>query len=130
MQANRSRNTAPELLLRKILRAAGFTGYRLHRRDLPGAPDVAFTRWRVAVFVDGDFWHGGRKWKPERASDFWVAKIQRNQQRDRYVDAQLAAAGWSVLRFWESDVKGHPDVCADLVAQALEENGFPSRRGG
>lgn len=130
MQANRSRDTQPELMLRRALRVAGLTGYRLHRRQIPGSPDVAFTRWWVAVFVDGDFWHGGSKWKPESASEFWVAKINRNIERDRLVDAELEAAGWAVVRLWESDVRRHAPRCVGAVVAALELRGFVADEGG
>jgi DNA mismatch endonuclease, patch repair protein len=85
MAAIRSKNTKPELALRIALRRAGATGYRLHRRDLPGRPDVAFMRWKVAVFVDGVFWHGHPDfWDPDTASsDYWRTKISRNIPSER-----------------------------------------------
>ena len=106
MSAIRSKDTKPELVMRRELRKAGATGYRLHRRDLPGVPDLAFMRWRVAVFVDGVFWHGHpHHWHPDRASsDYWRTKIERNIARDRTVTATLQDRGWIVLRFWDSEI--------------------------
>src|SRR5688500_14100431 len=85
-------NTRPELALRRALRAAGVQGYRCHLRTVPGSPDVAFTRWRVAVFVDGVWWHGHPDWLPNgRRGPYWDEKIARNVARDHRVDAELAA---------------------------------------
>ena len=128
MAAIRSRDTKPELALRAGLRAAGATGYRIHARDLPGKPDVAFTRWRVAVFVDGVFWHGHPDhFDPARASDYWRTKIARNQERDRIAETDLAEAGWTVLRFWDQDVKADATACVEEVLGALAAMGWTRR---
>jgi DNA mismatch endonuclease (patch repair protein) len=120
MAAIRSRDTKPELLLRRTLYAQGVRGWRLHRRDLPGRPDLAFGPPRVAVFVDGAFWHGHPEhFTPGRSGDYWDAKIARNRERDRDADAALAAAGWVVMRFWDFEVLEDAARCARLVAQAL-----------
>ena len=126
MAGIRSKNTKPELALRNALRNVGATGYRLHRRDLPGRPDVAFTRWKVAVFVDGVFWHGHPDhWHPERASsDYWRLKIARNIDRDQAADAALLAAGWTVVRVWDQEVKADLDGCVRRVLAALSVNGW------
>lgn len=130
MAAIRSKNTKPELALRKALRDVGATGYRLHRKDIPGRPDLAFIRWKVAVFVDGVFWHGHPDhWNPETASsDYWRAKIARNMERDRAADAALQDVGWRVVRIWDQDVKTDIGACVDRVRQALDANGWKSRR--
>lgn len=120
MAAIRSRDTKPELLLRRTLHAQGVRGWRLHRRDLAGRPDLAFGPARVAVFVDGAFWHGHPDhFTPGRSGPYWDAKIARNRQRDSDADAALAAAGWVVLRFWDFEVLEDASRCAQLVAQAL-----------
>jgi DNA mismatch endonuclease, patch repair protein len=131
MAAIRSKDTRPELALRAALRAAGVTGYRIHRRDIPGRPDIAFLRWRVAVFVDGVFWHGHpNHFDPEKAaSEYWRRKIARNVERDRRADIQLAEGGWRVVRVWDLDVRDHLDMCVSQVVQALRHAGrtFPER---
>jgi DNA mismatch endonuclease, patch repair protein len=108
MQAQPSRDTGPELAVRAALRAAGLTGYRVHHRPLPRlgrTADVVFTRQRVAVFVDGCFWHGcpdhGRA--PNSNPDWWLAKIAGNRRRDAETDLLLEAAGWTGVRAWEHD---------------------------
>lgn len=128
MAAIRSKNTKPELALRKALREAGATGYRLHRKDVPGRPDLAFIRWRVAVFVDGVFWHGHPDhWNPETASsDYWRTKIGRNIERDHAADAALRDMGWRVVRMWDEDVNADISGCVDRVRQALADSGWQS----
>ncbi|HVG08436.1 MAG TPA: very short patch repair endonuclease [Thermoanaerobaculia bacterium] len=107
---SRKSNTQCELALRQALWAAGYR-YRKNVADLPGRPDVVFLRARVAVFVDGDFWHG-RDWENRRQKlqagsnpNYWIAKIQRNMERDREIASRLESMGWTVLRFWESEVR-------------------------
>lgn len=125
MSRIRSKDTKPELTLRKALRSAGLTGYRKNLRGIPGTPDVVFTRYKLAIFVDGDFWHG-RDFEARRDrlaagnnGAFWVAKIERNMARDRRNDVELAEAGWVVLRFWGSDVLKRPEECVGRVSAVL-----------
>lgn len=126
MRAVKGRDTAPELALRQALRGAGLAGYRVHVRTLPGSPDIAYTRWRVAVFVDGAFWHGDpRRWHPERASDYWRTKINRNQARDRRANQELAELGWIVVRVWDTDLARDPATAVRSVAAALIRHGHP-----
>jgi len=125
MAAIKSKNTGPEILMRKALRAAGASGYRLHVKALPGRPDVAFTRWKVAVFVDGVFWHGHPDhWQPDRASDYWRVKIAKTQERDRAADETLAALGWSVVRIWDHDLLAHTAACVSQVIRILISRGW------
>ncbi len=123
-RANRSRDTRPELLLRRRLWAMGLR-YRLHMQDLPGRPDLVFPRAKLAVFVDGDFWHG-RDWPERKArlatghnAAYWQAKIEYNMVRDDASTAQLSAKGWKVLRIWEGDIRSDPDGVVRLVADSL-----------
>lgn len=120
MAAIRSTNTKPELALRKALRALGHTGYRIHRKDLPGRPDVAFISKKVAVFVDGAYWHGHPDhWHPDRADEYWRAKITRNIERDASTGEELRLRGWQVVRFWDFEVNADPVECAERVAALL-----------
>lgn len=122
-------NTKPELAIRRELRLAGATGYRLHLRSLPGRPDVAFTRWRVAVFVDGVFWHGHPDhFNPVTASDYWRAKIARTQERDGKADAALASRGWAVVHIWDLEVKKDAPVAAGRILECLRAAGWSERR--
>ena len=131
MRRVRSTGTGPEVSLRKALWRRGLR-YRLYAKNLPGRPDIVFPRERVAVFVDGDFWHG-RQWEerglPSLAhqfretptAEYWVRKIERNVERDVRVNADLAERGWRVIRFWEKDVKNDVGACVEAVLKALRE---------
>jgi DNA mismatch endonuclease, patch repair protein len=125
MAAVRSKNTQPEIMLRRALRLTGATGYRLHVKGLPGKPDIVFSRWRVAVFVDGAFWHGypGR-FKPEKATPYWKAKIEGNRVRDRKADSALEAAGWTVIRIWDFEIKKDLDAALSRTLSALRDAGW------
>ena len=121
MAAIRSRgNRNTELKLAAILRAHHITGWRRHQ-PLPGRPDFLFRRERLAIFVDGCFWHGCR-WHcrmPKTRTAFWTPKIQRNRTRDREVQKQLRAAGWAVLRIWEHSLRD-PDAVLSRVQATLD----------
>jgi DNA mismatch endonuclease (patch repair protein) len=121
---NRSKDTSPELLLRRALWGLGLR-YRKHADDLPGKPDVVFRRARVVVFYDGDFWHG-RDWKrlqkklaASANAAYWLPKIARNRQRDREQTAALRKQGWHVVRLWEGEVKRDPAEAAREVAEVV-----------
>ncbi len=101
MSRIRSKNTKPELLLRRALRNAGLGGYRLHWG--PYHIDVAWPGLRVAVFVDGAFWHGKLGKTPKTNPRFWRAKFRRNAARDEEANAVLRRAGWIVVRYWDTD---------------------------
>jgi DNA mismatch endonuclease, patch repair protein len=122
MSRIRSRDTKPELLLRRDLHRHGIRGWRCHAKNIPGKPDLAFTRWRVAVFVDGCFWHGHPDFfTPGKSGPYWDAKIARTQERDRIANESLAADGWTVLRFWDFEVEDELHRCTDAVVQALAQ---------
>jgi DNA mismatch endonuclease (patch repair protein) len=118
MSRIRSSATKPELALRRALWAMGVR-YRL-KSKLPGKPDIIFTRPRLAVFVDGCFWHGCpiHGTRPKSNSEYWNPKIERNQLRDAEVREKLEALGWRVLRFWDHDLKQDLDA---VVRQVLFE---------
>jgi DNA mismatch endonuclease (patch repair protein) len=120
MQANRGRDTSPELLVRRLLHARGLR-YRVHYRPAGmkrRSIDVAFTRQRLAVFVDGCFWHQCPEHfvAPKSHSTFWDQKIKSNCARDRETTALLERSGWAVLRFWEHDA---PENVADSIIASL-----------
>jgi DNA mismatch endonuclease, patch repair protein len=120
MASIRSTDTKPELLLRRALWGAGVRGWRCQWRGPGGRIDLAFTRWRLAVFVDGSFWHGHpSKWQPGRWSGYWDKKIKRNLVRDAAQNDALSAAGWQVMRVWDFEVEHDPDAVASEVAAAL-----------
>jgi DNA mismatch endonuclease, patch repair protein len=129
MAANRAKNSRVELSLRRELHARGVR-FRLHARDLPGRPDIVIRKYRLAIFVDGDFWHGNawrRRGLQKLEDDFnvnreyWVAKIRRNMERDREVTQQLQDDGWTVIRLWESSLRHDLTGAADIVEEALRE---------
>lgn len=120
MRRIRSKNTKPELAVRRLVRALGFTGYRLHRPDLPGKPDLAWMGRKWAVFVHGCFWHGhicpeGIR-VPKSNQDYWLAKIARNRQRDERHLAALKAAGWRHLVIWECELR-HPEQVTAVLSR-------------
>jgi DNA mismatch endonuclease, patch repair protein len=127
MRGNRKRDTRPETALRARLHAKGLRFRKNHRIDLPGLrvrPDVVFTRKRVAVFVDGCFWHGCPRHGTKPASNtwYWSSKLATNVARDRRVDDGLRGFGWTVIRIWEHET---PDAAADRIMEALQQ---PSAR--
>ena len=119
MSRIRSRDTKPEVLLRKALWHSGLR-YRKNDRTLPGTPDIAILRYHIAVFVDGDFWHarGHQEHPGEQVAsnkEFWQKKLTRNVERDREVNDALTEQGWLVLRFWESDIESDLQQCVAVV---------------
>lgn len=122
MAAIKSRNTKPEILLGKALWARGVR-YRKHCPHIAGRPDFAIAKYKLAIFVDGEFWHG-KNWN-DRCADihsnraYWLPKIERNIARDIRTNAVLCAAGWTVLRFWSRDVLKQTDAIADSIAAIL-----------
>lgn len=120
MSRIRSRHTTPERILRSALWAAGLR-YRLYVRTLAGRPDVVFPKQKLAVFVDGCFWHGcpDHYAFPRTRRDFWSAKLKANVQRDQHQTRKLRSAGWAVLRFWEHEVYERIEAVVDDVGGAL-----------
>lgn len=123
MSRIRSRDTAPELIVRRLLHARGLR-YRTHLRALPGRPDLVFSGPKVAVFVDGDFWHGWRfsQWR-EKLGPYWQEKIEGNRRRDVRNVRLLRREGWTVIRLWEHDIEADPSRCADRVETAVRSLG-------
>lgn len=129
LSRTRMKDTKCEVLLRRTLWHKGYR-FRKHHADAPGTPDIAFPSPKLAVFCDGDFWHG-RDWEERRRKlqagsnpGYWVPKIQRNRLRDREINAALEDAGWTVLRFWETDIMEDPERVAEcIVGQLIQLRG-------
>ena len=120
MKSNKSKGTSPELLVRRALREAGYPGYRLNWKKAPGKPDICYPGRRVAIFVNGCFWHRCPRCNlpmPKHNSEFWAEKFERNVERDRRDREELAAQGWTVVDIWECELKEDFDGC---VARAVE----------
>lgn len=120
MKRIRGKDTGPELAVRKLLREMGYPGYRLHRKDLPGKPDVVFVGRRKAILIHGCFWHGhdckiGRR-EPLSNREYWLPKIERNRQRDKAHLASFAEIGWIVLTVWECELRDTNKLNAKLCA--------------
>ncbi|MDY2777275.1 MAG: DNA mismatch endonuclease Vsr [Collinsella sp.] len=108
MQGNKRADTKPEMIVRRHLREAGLTGYRLQWRKAPGRPDIAFPGRRIAIFVNGCFWHRCPHCNPKvpkRNTEFWEAKFRRNVERDARAVSELEDAGWTVITIWECELK-------------------------
>lgn len=116
----KNRNTAPELTVRRLLHRMGYR-FRLHRKDLPGRPDIVLPRHKKIIFVHGCFWHGHdcpRGRRPASNQAFWNQKIDRNRMRDAAAITALAAAGWHVLVLWDCQIK-HSELLNSLLAVFL-----------
>ena len=124
MSKVRLKNGKAETILAKRLWHEGYR-YRRNYKKLPGSPDIALTTYRVAVFVDGEFWHGEnweeRKAKLKHNRDYWIEKIEENMARDKRVDDQLQEMGWTTVHFWEKQVLKRTDECLQAVLELLEK---------
>ena len=122
MQAIKSKNSKIELTLRKELWSRGLR-YQKNVKTVFGRPDIVFKGKKVAVFCDGEFWHGydweHKKNNIQSRRDYWIPKIERNMARDREVTAKLESEGWTVLRFWEKEIKDDVEKCADRIEVVL-----------
>lgn len=117
MAAIRARDTSPELKVRSLLHRLGYR-FRLHRRDLPGSPDIVLSKHRTVVFVHGCFWHRHRGCRyttiPKTRTDFWAQKFERNVARDHCQQNQLKEMGWSVMVIWECELRDLPSLRSRL----------------
>lgn len=121
----RAKDTKPEVLLRKALWKRGIR-YRKNYAALPGKPDITLTRYKIAIFVDGDFWHArGHQDSPGEQvasnKEYWQKKLRNNVERDKAVNDVLTEDGWLVLRFWSSDVMKHLDDCINQILQYIPD---------
>ena len=121
MSKIKGKNTRPEKIFRKCLRQVGLSHYVLNLRII-GSPDIAFKTEKVAIFVDGKFWHGYafRKWS-KKLAPFWLTKISENIKRDSRVNRQLKKLGWKVMRFWDFQVLNDPAACVRRVASIVKK---------
>lgn len=126
MQNIRSKDTQIELILRKALWHEGIR-YRKNYDKLPGKPDIAITKYRIAIFCDGEFFHG-KDWdklqlklKNSNNSEYWIKKISRNIERDQEVEREIRAEDWTVIRFWGKDIKKNIDECMAVIKEAIHD---------
>ena len=120
MRHNKSKDTKPELLLRKELWKRGLR-YRKNYKGVCGKPDIVFLKAKIAVFVDGKMWHG-YNWEHQKNDfkshrEFWIPKIEKNMERDSTVNQTLIKQGWQVLRFWDFEIKKYLFTCANQIEQ-------------
>jgi DNA mismatch endonuclease, patch repair protein len=122
MSANRGKDTGPEICLRKALWNRSARGYRLHPKGLPGRPDIVYPKQRVAIMVNGCFWHRCPKCEltvPKKNMDFWNGKFRRNVERDQRVQNELEALGWTTIVVWECEIKENMDDVVQKICGAL-----------
>jgi len=122
MKGNVAKDTTPELALRRLLREAGWSGYRLHWK-VAGRPDIAYPGRKVAIFVNGCYWHRCphcHPSMPKSNAEFWAEKFRRNQERDECKRNELEEAGWTVLTVWECQVRDEPSTVMGSIGEVLE----------
>lgn len=124
MKNIRSKDTVIEVSLRKALWSKGYR-YRKNMKSLPGSPDIVLTKYKIAIFCDGEFFHG-KDWevlKPRlekgNNSEFWISKISRNRERDDEVNKRLLFMGWTVIRFWGTDIKKNVGECVKVIEETI-----------
>lgn len=127
MQHIKSKDTTIEIALRKALWKKGYR-YRKNYKELPGKPDIALTKYKIAIFCDSEFFHG-KDWEIKRPkllnsknSEYWISKIERNMKRDRENEQQLLFLGWTVIRFWGKEILKNTDECIRVIEEAIFEN--------
>lgn len=136
MSAIRSKDTKPELVLRKALWSLGYR-YRKNYSKLPGKPDIVLSKYKICVFIDSEFFHGKdymsgyhsmkynslhEQLKHSNNSQFWLDKISKNIERDKFVDSQLKEMGWIVIRFWSKDALKNTASCIEIIEKAINES--------
>ena len=122
MSRIKSKNTKIEILLRKTLWHKGIR-YRKNYKLLPGTPDIAITKYNIAIFCDGEFWHG-KDWELKREHifsnrEYWIPKIERNMRRDDEINSRLERLGWVVIRFWGKDIQKNLNSCVEAVEEII-----------
>lgn len=124
MKHIKAKDTVIEVILRKALWERGYR-YKKNYKGLPGHPDIVLTKYKIVIFCDGEFFHG-KDWeklkvrlKKSNNSEYWIAKIVRNMERDEEVNKQLRTLGWSVLRFWGKDIKKDVNGCITTIEEKI-----------
>ena len=118
------KDTKIEVILRKALWSKGYR-YRKNYKKLPGSPDIALTKYKIAIFCDGEFFHGKdwdtlkKRLEKSNNSEFWINKISRNINREDQINKKLDFEGWTVIRFWGEDIKKHTDECVKVVEETI-----------
>ncbi len=123
MRRVKSKDTSIEIMLRKELWKAGVR-YRKNCRDIAGTPDICIKKYKMAVFCDSEFWHGKmlKEGKyPKTNTNYWVPKLKRNAERDELVNKKLLNSGWTVIRFWEKDIRNSPEKCSQIIVKKIEK---------
>lgn len=131
MQNIRAKDTKIEIVLRKALWKKGYR-YRKNYKKLPGCPDIALTKYKIAIFCDGEFFHG-KDWNELEMrlqkgdnSSYWIKKISRNMQRDDEINKRLQYEGWTVIRFWGKDILRHTEECITVIEECIFETKMES----
>jgi len=126
MQNIRPKDTKIEVILRNALWEKGYR-YRKNYKELPGKPDIVLMKYRIAVFCDGEFFHG-KDWEVLKTNleksdngEFWIRKISRNRERDDEINKKLLFMGWTVIRFWGNDIKKNVDECVKVIEETILE---------
>lgn len=124
MKMIKSSNTSIEIKLRLALWHKGYR-YRKNYKKLPGSPDIALTKYKIAIFCDSEFFHG-KNWKTLKQRlkagknpDYWIKKIERNQERDQRKDKELLSLGWTILHFWGNDILKHTEECIKTIEETI-----------
>lgn len=125
MSRVKGKNTKPEMVIRSMLHRLGYR-FRLHRKDLPGRPDIVLPKYRTVVFVHGCFWHQHHGCKkatvPENNREFWMAKLMGNIERDKQAHKALEALGWRVAVIWECAIKSNLEIVVSDLTASLQED--------
>lgn len=124
MRSNRSKDTKPEITARKILREKGYPGYRLNWKKAPGRPDIAYPGKKIAIFINGCFWHRCPICDmplPKTHLEYWEPKFERNVARDKENYAELERMGWRTIVIWECQIKDDPEQALSAALDLLEE---------
>jgi DNA mismatch endonuclease (patch repair protein) len=122
MSKIRSKDTKPEMVLRRLLWQLNIR-YRIHNKKLPGKPDISISKYKLAVFIDGEFWHG-KDWQTKKDTiksnrEYWIPKIEKNMARDYINNKAYEKMGWRILRFWDKDVQKNPGKCLKAIIDIL-----------
>lgn len=123
MKKIKSHNTKQEIILRKALWLHGLR-YRINYKKIPGSPDITLIKFKIAIFIDGSFWHG-YNWEEKKAKitsnkSYWINKIEKNIEHDKSINQQLKESGWAVIRFWDFEIVKNLPKCIDRVLQTVK----------